>query len=85
MNVFLFVSADADKVGLSLLADGSNLPAIPGGGWKPHAAIFWSQRDIGRYTADIELAMMHLRTRGYFHACRTATVMPFPQTHRQSS
>jgi hypothetical protein len=84
MNIFVFVSADAEMFGFSLLGDGSNLPPTAGGKWTPHATIRWSARDINRYTSETELAMMNLRTRGYYLLKRSATVLRFPQPHRLS-
>jgi hypothetical protein len=78
-QVFVFSNGCPELVGLSVLADGSNLPRIPGSvhEWRPDGVLRMAYADLRNRSVDIDLTLANLKSRGYDVARCTAKVLPF--------
>ena len=85
-NIYVFLSADRGTVGLTVVADGSNLPSTDSAtGWMHYDVIPMTMNYLSRYTDEPDLAHAGLNTRG-FHLSRTSgNIILFPNAHRSSS
>jgi len=78
-NVYVFISDDRRTFGLSVDADGRNLPLVGYGPWAIHDVIPMAANFIARYSASTAVAHTNLIMRGYHLVRAYGTTAPFPQ------
>jgi hypothetical protein len=87
--VYVFTAGEAGHYGLTLLQDGSNLPPLEGvrQRWSLFVQVTMASHDLLPFTEDIKAARAQLTLRGFYLArvSVSATVVPFPKTHRSSA
>jgi hypothetical protein len=72
--VYLFTCGSADFKGFSLHQDGANLPTLCGAperSWRFVRTITMSTADLRPFSADVQVALANLKTRGYHIAHST--------------
>ena len=80
-DFFVFITADPQLRGLSLLRTGENLPRT----WSPFVMASLTLDNLKRHALDPELALLNLKTKGFHIARITAQVLQFPQPNRHSA
>jgi len=85
-NVHVFVSADGQRIALSTLPDGGNLPSLTDSErWLPLALIPMTSDSLRTYVTDVRAATASLAAEGFHVVQIGARVIPFPQPHRGST
>jgi len=85
-DFFVFITADPQVRGLSLLRNGDNLPSLmDNGSWSPFVMASLTLDNLKRHALDPELALLNLKTKGFHIARVTAKVLQFPQPNRHSA
>ena len=81
-NVFVFLSGDESRFGLTVDHDGANLP-IGGKPWKPYDVIPMTLNYLGRYSTTPDRILVDLIMRGCHVTPVSGNIVPLP--HRKRS
>jgi hypothetical protein len=83
----VFVFACGNYYGLSVQADGANLPALPGYSqqWALVQSIAMTERQLQPLVPNTGTAIANLTARGYHLARVLSGLPPIPQSHRHSA
>ena len=85
-NVHVFVSADGQRIALSTLPDGGNLPSITDSErWLALALVPMTVDYLRKYVTDARAALANLAATGFHVVQIGAQVVPFPQPHRRTA
>ena len=83
-NIHVFVSADGQRIALSMLPDGANLPNLTDSErWLALALVPMTVEYLRKYVTDAKAAMANLAATGFHVVQIGAQVVPFPQPHRR--
>jgi hypothetical protein len=86
-TVFVFTCSNAEYNGLSMQADGANLPTHVDctHKWTAVKAVPMTELGLKPFVEDARTAIANLTVRGYHLTRITAEVIEFPHAHRQSA
>ena len=85
-NVHVFVSADGQRIALSTLPDGGNLPSLTDSErWLALALVPMTVDYLRKYVTDAQGAVANLAATGFHVVQIGAQVVPFPQPHRPTA
>ena len=85
-NVHVFVSADGQRIGLSTLPDGGNLPSLTDSErWLALALVPMTVEHLRKYGTDAGAAVANLAATGFHVVQIGVQVVPFPQPHRRTA
>jgi hypothetical protein len=85
-DFFVFITADPQLRGLSLMRTGENLPRLMDNRtWSPFVMASLTLDNLKPHALDPELALLNLKTKGFHIARITAQVLQFPQPNRHSA
>lgn len=82
-DIHVFVASDGATLGLSVMADGSNLPQDFA--WERRDVVPMIAERLALHVTNAHVAMTNLIMRGYHLSRRSAQILRFPEPNRNSS